>query len=219
MPALRGAYLCGDYCSRELHLLRQEEGVLVSSELRPAPSYSGLPGFQKLHGIGVDGQGELLLVDGGNSAGSGDVFRLVPAPGVERYCAASLNSTGASALLGSLGTTGIGAGELALTVQGTPPGANGIFFSGPGPLDIPFADGRLCVAGGATGLIRLPGVLSTDQNGAGTRPLDLDSPPLLDEAWGVEPGETWFFQFWFRDTASTGAGENLSDALAITFAP
>lgn len=35
----------------------------------------------------------------------------------------------------------------------------------------------------------------------------------------LNPGETWNFQLWYRDTAAGGAGFNLSDGLRVTFLP
>jgi hypothetical protein len=32
-------------------------------------------------------------------------------------------------------------------------------------------------------------------------------------------GQTWYYQYWFRDIPGGGAGTNLSDALQVTFMP
>jgi hypothetical protein len=36
---------------------------------------------------------------------------------------------------------------------------------------------------------------------------------------GVDPGETWNYQAWFRDFVPGGSGFNLSDALSVTYCP
>ena len=35
----------------------------------------------------------------------------------------------------------------------------------------------------------------------------------------IDAGETWNFQFWYRDPSAGGAGFNFTDALSITFCP
>jgi hypothetical protein len=35
----------------------------------------------------------------------------------------------------------------------------------------------------------------------------------------VAVGDTWFFQYWYRDVAAGASGFNLSNGLAVTFGP
>ena len=35
----------------------------------------------------------------------------------------------------------------------------------------------------------------------------------------ITPGSTWYFQFWYRDSAAGGAAFNLSNGLSATFCP
>lgn len=49
-----------------------------------------------------------------------------------------------------------------------------------------------------------------------TSGLALGASPL-SAAPQIDAGEAWNFQFWHRDSASTGAGFNLSNGLSATF--
>src|SRR5690606_35439591 len=72
IPALRGTYLFGDYCSREIGAFRYCDG-----EVRDATTIEGLEGAGSgLVSFGEDLAGELYLV----YASSGEVRRIVAAP-------------------------------------------------------------------------------------------------------------------------------------------
>ena len=45
--------------------------------------------------------------------------------------------------------------------------------------------------------------------------LDNQNPPSLNGQ--ISPGDTKWFQFWYRDPLGGGAFFNLSDALRVTF--
>ena len=89
----------------------------------------------------------------------------------------------------------------------------GLFFYGPETADAPLGDGTLCVGGASW---RLP-VLTTDGTGSVSYALDVTQPP--NPAAMITAGSRWYFQFWFRDPASGGAGFNFSDGLAVDFCP
>jgi len=92
-----------------------------------------------------------------------------------------------------------------------PPSQFGLFYYGRDQNQVPFGDGWRCVDGQ---VFRLPTV-QIDATGEATWPFDFTSPP--EPAGLVEPGETWRFQFWYRDPAAGGAGFNLSDGLSVNF--
>jgi len=87
----------------------------------------------------------------------------------------------------------------------------GIFYLGDAQLQLLFGDGVRCVGGAVN---RLP-VLFTDPAGAGSHALDLAGGSASTSV--IDVGETWNFQFWFRDPAFGRAGFNLSDGLEVTF--
>ncbi|MEO2006699.1 MAG: hypothetical protein ABGY41_21690 [Candidatus Poribacteria bacterium] len=51
------------------------------------------------------------------------------------------------------------------------------------------------------------------------RQLDLTQPPAGAGAGTITPGSTWFFQFWYRDSAGGPSGFNLSNGMSVTFTP
>jgi hypothetical protein len=129
------------------------------------------------------------------------------------YCTSAPNSAGTAAIMGFLGSASIAANTARLQVSGAPSGHPGLFFCGMAPAQIPFADGTLCVSPLAPGLLRLMPPLNVGPGGAAERLLDFGALTQID------PGETWYFQFWFRDHPPGGSGSNLSDGMAVTFQP
>ena len=68
MPALRGAYLFGDYCSGEVFVFRQsDEGGKDAS-----PTVLIKTGF-RISSFGQDEDGEVYVLDHG-----GGIYRLIP---------------------------------------------------------------------------------------------------------------------------------------------
>ncbi len=132
------------------------------------------------------------------------------------YCTVSPNSAGPGAVMGFSGSTSVGDNDLVLRVSGAPANKAGLFYYGGSQASIPFGNGVRCVGSGGAGIFRLPVVLS-DSLGHASFPLDLTNPP--QPAGLISLGETWYFQFWFRDTAGGGAQFNLSDGLVATFCP
>jgi hypothetical protein len=126
----------------------------------------------------------------------------------QSYCTTSPNSVGAGSLMGSSGSTSVAAADFVLRETGAPPFRSGIFFYGAQQVSAPFGNGVRC-AGGST--VRLP-VLQTDASGAAAQPLAYANGP-------IDPGETWNFQFWYRDPIPGGASFNLSDGLEVHFVP
>ena len=66
---------------------------------------------------------------------------------------------------------------------------------------------------------RLPRVVTFDTTGYAELEVDLEDRPFVDTPGEVSPGTTWYFQGWYRDPGAGGSGVNLTDALAITWAP
>jgi hypothetical protein len=201
-------------------------------------SYSGIGVQEYLHHVGnpvenesevgtavaADGVGGLLLAgrtDGslyGASAGLGDLF-------VARFdaceldpwsvtCSSNPNSTGAVAQIGAFGSARVSNDSFALATSSCPSGMLGLFILSTSTGSMPFGDGVLCLGGG---VLRLLPAVGTGNSGSAVVPLDFDDPS--SSASQITPGSTWNFQFWYRDTASLGAGFNLSNALSATFCP
>ena len=136
-------------------------------------------------------------------------YRNCEAP--ESYCVTSPNSVGAGALIGSSGSASVAADNLVLSITGAPAAKSGLFFFGAIPLQTAFGDGVRCVA---SPTLRLP-IIQTDGNGVATYALDLTNPLLSSSV--INAGQTWRFQFWYRDPSFGTFGVNLSNALAVAF--
>ncbi|MDG1051725.1 MAG: S8 family serine peptidase [Planctomycetota bacterium] len=142
-----------------------------------------------------------------------EVFELCPANcGFASYCTSSANSSGLSAVMVGTGSTSIGANDLLLVAAGCPGGTIGIFAYAPDRGSSPVGNGTLCLGS----VIRL-GVASADF--FGTASLPFDNTALPNPSGQVSVGETWNFQFVYRDLAAGGAFFNLTDGLAVTFCP
>lgn len=137
-------------------------------------------------------------------------------------CAGELNSTGGSALLGGTGSTCTTAGGLTLTVDGLPPSALGLVAvsrdsglttglgGGQGTLCLGGSIGRLFGPGGTAFVAHASGHLDV--------PVDLGALAQPGGTTAIQPGETWLFQFWYRDVTAQGtATSNLSGAVAFEF--
>ncbi|MEZ6014092.1 MAG: right-handed parallel beta-helix repeat-containing protein [Planctomycetota bacterium] len=134
----------------------------------------------------------------------------VPAP--RRECSASANSSGDAAAIDVEGTWSLAANDLTLVASGCPANQFGLFLSGADAALTQVGGGTLCITGN---LHRLP-VVATDALGIARFAYDSSAP-----APGIAPptsGSTRRFQYWFREPPALG-GSNLTDALAVTFAP
>jgi|GEM_PF-1318902 hypothetical protein len=133
------------------------------------------------------------------------------------YCSTSPNSLGAGALMGFGGTASVASNNLSLSVSAASAIQPGLFFYGPGQIQAPFGDGFRCVGAGGLGVFRLGPPVVSDAAGNGQRVLDLNAAPANSGPGLIQAGDTWNFQFWYRDPAAGGSGFNLSDGLSVTF--
>ena len=131
--------------------------------------------------------------------------------GTWSYCSSAPNSLEAEGTISATGSTSVSANDLVLVAEGVPAGQFGIFYYGPGQIQLLFGEGYRCVGGG-TG--RLP-VVQIDSQFTALWPLDITAPPLPSHQ--ISAGSTWNFQFWYRDPAGGGTGFNLTDALEVWF--
>lgn len=171
----------------------------------------------------VDGDGFADLVVGAyledeNHADSGSARVYSGCSAIGRsYCGpAAANSTGRPAVLGACGSPAAVDGYLVLRATNLPPAQQVLFLvgrsrdqvSGPGG-----SQGDLCI-GGPVGRFDAPATVS-GPDGVLTLAVDLSSLPT-DPPHAVQPGETWFFQAWYRDQNPT-ATSNFTDAVAVEF--
>jgi hypothetical protein len=147
-----------------------------------------------------------------------EVFEQCPSNcgGVVNYCTATPNSTGTAAAMGAAGSTSFAANDLVLMASSCPSNSVGMFAMARGQALTPLGNGNLCLGSSLGPVVRL-GVRSIDALGLALLAYDNLAPPL--PAGQVAPGETWNFQFVFRDLGAGGAGFNLTDGLSLTFCP
>jgi hypothetical protein len=134
-----------------------------------------------------------------------------------QYCEAALNSTGASAWIAARGMNWGAGRDIFLDATEMPTQAFGHFLvsntSGfvvnPGG-----SQGNLCLQG-AVGRFNRPGEIMSS-GAAGEFSLDVDTSvlPSPNGLVGVQPGETWYFQCWYRDI---GPSSNFTNGVSMTF--
>lgn len=121
-------------------------------------------------------------------------------------CFTSPNSVGPGALISFQGTQFVTDNNFTLLCSGLPPNSSGIYFYGQNEIFQSFGNGFRCVG---NPVIRLP-VQQASEFGEADRTLNLTTTP-------IQAGQTWLFQYWYRNPAGGGAGFNLSDALVVPF--
>ena len=131
---------------------------------------------------------------------------------IVNYCVTTPNSASISgSMISASGSASVSANDLTLAAVSNPPNAFGLFFYGPNQVQNALGNGFICVGGN---LVRLP-AQQIDPLGLALLNLDIPNPPAGVPS--IAPGETWNFQFWFRDSAAGGAGFDFSDGLSVTF--
>lgn len=131
-------------------------------------------------------------------------------------CISQPNSTGEIAGLRALGSHLIDSDRLVLLSTGMPPSVPTLMLASQsgGHLVVPNMLGPLCLGPPFLRLISL--AASSRPDGTAPTWVELRAPGGTPGAGlGVQPGETWHFQLWYRD-ASGGAVTNTTNALRVT---
>ncbi len=137
----------------------------------------------------------------------------------DNYCGpAATNSVGESGRMVAVGSTNLSDNDLTLVGTQLPPGSLGYFV-------VSENAGFIANPGGSTGnLCLLPPfgrfsafTAAVAANGTMTLPVDLGSIPQPNGSIAVQPGETWRFQLWHRDTFLGIATSNFTDGIAVSF--
>ncbi|MFT5050270.1 MAG: hypothetical protein ACI8QZ_001671 [Chlamydiales bacterium] len=139
---------------------------------------------------------------------------------VTNTCVTTPTSSTAGAVMGSSGSTSLGAGDFTLEATQLPGQKPGLFYYGASSIQTPFGDGFRCVGAGGIGTFRLYPIAHSDPTGSIARPIDFPASPTGAGTGQITGGSTWHFQLWFRDpTGPGGTGFNLTDSLTVTFCP
>lgn len=213
MPSFVGRYFFADFCSDNIWSIKFDDMTGTASDLVNHKADIGLPGSVSIASFAEDADGELHIVDLG-----GRIYRVQEeCTGTSvAFCQPVNNSTGGPSSLSSTGSLSISDNNMALQSLGNPPTVSGLFFYGPGQVNLPLGDGIRCVG---PNIFRQQPPIVTDVFGIGIRSVDFTTGPESTGPSQILPGSTWYFQFWFRDVAAGGAGSNLSNGLAVTFCP
>lgn len=131
------------------------------------------------------------------------------------YCApAVVNSTGASAVLRIVGAPRPLSPDLLAVGQRMPPGSIALLVSSAQAGYVPMVGGgagTLCLGSNQFGRF-VDQLRPVGADGIAMVSIATDQIPTSGGSVALTPGDTWFFQFWFRDQ---GASSNLSDASAL----
>ena len=129
------------------------------------------------------------------------------------FCTSNANSTGAVASIRGVGIAQAGPNNFGVIAEGLPPLAFGYFLASPNPgnLTTPTSIGVLCL-GGPYARFSLQTQQTADAGTAIGTGIDLTQIPL-NPTIAVQPGQTLYFQYWYRDAGSTS---NTSNGVAVT---
>ena len=112
--------------------------------------------------------------------------------------------------------------DVTLQVSDVPAGQFGIFVVAAGAgANTPVNQGILCLSGpiGRYSDQMSGQIWQADGNGEASLAIDLQAVPTPNSLAATNPGDTWFFQAWHRDTPQVPGqpGSNFTAGLEITF--
>ncbi|MFT4543355.1 MAG: hypothetical protein ACI835_005825 [Planctomycetota bacterium] len=181
-----------------------------------------------------------FLLKEGNECRTGEILGPDCGSTIDRFCegtnncpcgneitdsAGCANSTGEGGIVGAAGSSSVFADDLTLTATGLPANQFALFIAAEGTHQLPFGDGFLCVGGPGIKIIRYNPVQNTGLEGQvtigpGLVALSYSGTLGFPSVAGIDAGETWFWQAWYRDaTGPCGAAYNLTSALAVSYVP
>ncbi|MEZ6017382.1 MAG: PQQ-dependent sugar dehydrogenase [Planctomycetota bacterium] len=218
IPSLNGTYFFADYCSSKIWSISYDPATGTASpvtdrtlELRPTSGGT----ITSIVSFAEDLNGELYIVEQG-----GQIWKIVQDCGATTYCQAQANSTGNAAFLTTAGSLSIADNNLTISCNALPAFSAGIFFYGGAQVAVPNGQGLTCVGGSATQpAIRMAPVLVSDLLGGVNRAIDFTAPQQSVGAGAILPGQSWNFQYWYRDSVGGQATWNYSNAVSLFFCP
>ena len=225
-----------NFFREDVFLYRFTGGQWIWEEkLRSEPGPTGAGG-QHLLGFSMDISGyRVLLSEPAYFNGDHSIVIFDLAPGSSRSCFCSSGpychddhggcrtSTGRGAPLSACGSASVSADDLLLHSWALPVGQLGMLLMGNGSKDTPLGDGRLCVGGN---IFRFAvGSANAFQHRVSGPGLVAHSLANFPVAGHIQAGDTWHFQYWFRDPIgyscvglqNLATGNNLSNVVTVTF--
>ncbi|MEM9379509.1 MAG: hypothetical protein AAGB93_06110 [Planctomycetota bacterium] len=134
------------------------------------------------------------------------------------YCTANPNSTGHPGIQTVIGSAAVADRELTLVASRLPESSFGYFLASR-------TQGFVAGAGGSAGNLCLGGsvgrftssIFNTGTTGSAAVQANLSAFPTPTGAVAVQPGETWHFQAWHRDSSGGAPTSNFTDAVSVPF--
>lgn len=135
------------------------------------------------------------------------------------FCDSNPNSVGNVATLSILGSPFISDNDVTLASELLPPSVLGYYLVAPAKANVPNFGGSmgvLCLGGQIVRLDKPPygSVLSSGMEGEMSLTLDLEVMPNKAK---FQPGETWYFQLWYRDKVDGSNTSNTSSGAEVMF--
>ena len=134
------------------------------------------------------------------------------------YCAANANSTTYPGIQTVVGSSVVAETELTLVASRLPDSSFGYFLASRTQGFVPNAGGsagNLCL-GGTVGRFTAQ-IFNTGMTGSAAVPVNLSAFPTPTGSVAVQPGETWHFQAWHRDSSGGSPTSNFTDAVSVEF--
>lgn len=148
------------------------------------------------------------------------LVRLDADPGIgARVCSGEPNSAGRSGRLFALGSGSVAANDLRLRALGLPSSSNVAFLVSRvsvNPVRPPGSVGTVCLGGTVQKFLGPNEFGPVDSTGARELAVDVGALPYGTGTVAGAPGETWYFQAWYRDSGVQGPTTNFTDAVGVT---
>ena len=192
-------------------------GLVDLRDLLISMGASGLGGWTLQEARAISADGNAIVGLGTNPSGQVEAWLAYLTPPIlslgTNYCGPVVpNSTGLYAVMSASGSQFVSDNDVTLFASQVPPGQFGYFLISrtPGFFNPPNSGGFICVSG-PVGRFNAPGQVT--QGPVISARIDLSNLPL-PVGQQTMPGDTLYFQAWYRDIGNTN---NFSDGLEITF--
>lgn len=176
------------------------------------PSGDGTAALTLPLGLSAQGSGEFIVC----GRDSDNVFHHQGDVAIgTNYCGpANSNSTGLPAALSAIGSESVVADNVRLVATDMPANQFGYFLTSQtqGFVTPPGSNGNLCLSGNIGRYVH--DVMNSGAGGTFELQIEVNQMPVNPQV-AIQPGETWNFQGWFRDSAV--GSSNFTDGLSVTF--
>lgn len=211
IPSLEGAYLFNDFCTGRFYRIDDPNGSASVVEITDVLNASGGAPINFVCDYTQGPDGKVYLA----ACYSADIWVLEPLNKFETYCSSAVNSTGNVGSISLGGSPSIADENLRIEVTNAPAGAFGLMLLSRSRGSVPNfgqSQGTLCLS---PPIYRwAPGGVP-NSSGDLTVQTDLSDLPSLIQ---IAAGETWNFQFWFRD-ANPQPTSNTTNGASVLFMP